>query len=175
MIRIKRVKRIAVAVKDLDGAVDNWKRMFGIKPFQRGEEPQDRYAFVAFQIGNTRGDGEMTIEFLSPINDPNGEMLIGKFIKNKGEGLYMITLETEGTSGEVDREIKETGLEPSWGGQLKQWKGTEGMEEIGLKSWTEHYVNPKNANGVLITLASIEYADPKVVHGKPGKTIDVKK
>lgn len=175
MIRIKRVKRIAVAVKDLDAAVENWRRLFGIKPFQNGEEPEDRYAFVAFHIGNTRGDGEMTIEFLSPINDPDGEMLIGKFIKNRGEGLYMITLETEGTSEEVDVEIRETGLEPSWGGQLKQWKDIEGMEELGLKSWTEHYISPKNANGVVVTLASIEYADPKVSRGKPGKTIPAKK
>jgi hypothetical protein len=172
MIRIKRVKRIAIAVKDLDAAVENWKRLFGIKPFLRGEEPEDRYAFVGFQIGNTRGDGETTIEFLSPINDPNGEMLIGKFIKNRGEGIYMITLETEGTSEEVDAELREIGIEASWGGALKQWSG-KGME-YGLKSWTEHYISPKQANGVLITLASIEYADPEVFVGKSGKTIKVK-
>lgn len=172
MIRIKRVKRIAVAVKDLDGAVANWKKLFGIKPFNRGEEPEDRYAFVAFQIGNTRGDGEMTIEFLSPINDPKGEMLIGKFIKNRGEGLYMITLETEGTSEEVDKEIRETGLEPSWGGQLKHW---DDMKGLSLKSWTEHYINPKHANGVLLTLASIAYADPEIIVSKAGKTIRSKK
>jgi len=171
MVRIKRVKRIAIAVKDLDAAVENWKKMFGIKPFMRGEEPKDRYAFVAFQIGNTKGDGEVTIEFLSPLNDPNGEMLIGKFIKKRGEGLYMITLETERTAGEVDIEMKGVSLEPSWGGQQKKWEGDEAMKLSGMKSWTEHYVNPKNANGVLITLASIEYADPEIIHSKSGKTI----
>lgn len=174
MIRIKRVKRIAVAVKDLDQAVGNWKKLFGIKPFQRGEEPKDRYAYVAFQIGNTRGDGEMTIEFLAPMNDPKGETLIGKFIKNRGEGLYMITLETEGSSNEVDEEIIATGIEPAWGGQLKEWRA-DAMEGLGLERWTEHYIAPQDVNGVLCTLASIEYKDPDLIHSKPGVTVAPKK
>ena len=33
MIRIKQIKRIPVAVKDLDAAVENYKRLFGIVPF----------------------------------------------------------------------------------------------------------------------------------------------
>jgi Glyoxalase/Bleomycin resistance protein/Dioxygenase superfamily len=173
MIRIKRVKRIAVAVKNLDEAIARWQKLFGIKVFQRGPEAEDKYEFAAFQIGNTRGDGEMTIEFLAPLNDPKGEVLIGKFIRENGEGLYMITLETEGTSEEVDVEFKKTGIKPAWGGQLKQWTG-KGMEELGLKSWTEHYVNPKDANGVLCTLASIAYADPAVILSKPGATIKPK-
>lgn len=174
MINVKRVKRIAVAVKDLDAAVENWKRLFGIKPFQHGEEPADRYAYVAFQIGNTRGDGEMTIEFLSPMNDPEGEMLIGKYIKQRGEGLYMITLETEGTSEEVDEEIAVTGLRPAWGGQLKRWD-KEHMEGLGLESWIEHYISPKDANGVLCTLASIKYLDPVMINSEPGYTVQPKK
>ena len=175
MIRIKRVKRIAVAVKDLDAAVKNWEKLFGIKPFQKGEEPADKYAWVAFEIGDTRGDGEMTIEFLAPLNDPRGETLIGKFIKNKGEGLYMITLETEGTSEEVDIEFQKSGIKPSWDGRTKFWTKEHGMGEVGIESWVEHYINPKDANGVLITLASIVYADPKLAISKPGVTTKPKK
>jgi hypothetical protein len=177
MIGIKRIKRLAVAVKDLDAAIENWKKLYGIKPFLKGSVPEDRYAFCAFHIGNTWGDGETsptTIEFLSPINDPNGEMLIGKFIKNRGEGLYMITLETAGSSEEVDVELEQTGLQPSWGGKLKQWK-YEPRSAQGYKTWTEHYVSPRDANGVLCTLASIEYADPVLAEGKKGITIPTKK
>jgi len=179
MIRIKRVKRIAVAVLDLEAAVENWKRLFGVIPFSEGDEPEDKYSFVAFQIGNTFGEGDMTIEFLSPMDDPDGTMLIGKFIRKKGEGLYMITLETEGSSEEVDKEIEELGLESSWGGQLKHWgedveKGF--TEKVGFESWTEHYINPKNANGVLVTLASIIYPKVRPVLGsKPGITLMAKK
>lgn len=169
MIRIKRIKRVSIAVKDLEASVQKWSKLFGIKPYQRGEEPEDKYAFVAFQIGNTRGDGETTLEFLSPWKDPEGEMLIGKVIKKHGEGLYMITLETEGTWEEVDSEIQKTGIKSGWGGQLKHW--TAGQEGLGHKSWTEHYLSPKDTNGALITLASIEYLDPEVVYTGPGRTI----
>lgn len=173
MIRIKRVKRIAVAVKDLDQAVKNWQRLFGVQTFQVGQEPEDKYHWAAFEIGNTRGDGEMTMEFLAPLNDPEGETLIGKFVKNRGEGLYMITLETEGTAEEVAREIKQTGLTPSWGELTKQW--IQGMESVGIESWTEHYISPKDANGVLVTLASVKYLPPKLVRTASGKTFQKKK
>ncbi|MBU0516228.1 MAG: VOC family protein [Proteobacteria bacterium] len=173
MIRIKRVKRMAVAVKDLDAAIENWKKLFGIEPFQQGEEPEHRYAFVAFNIGNTRGDGEMTIEFLAPLDDPDGEMLIGKFIREHGEGLYMITLETEGTADEVVDQIKALGLKPAWGGQQMEWRA-EHMEGLGLNRWTENYIKPKDANGVLCTLASIEYREPEMIISKSGVTIQPK-
>ena len=173
MIRIKRVKRMAVAVKDLDAAIENWKKLFGIQPFQRGEEPEHSYAFAAFNIGNTRGDGEMTIEFLSPMNDPKGEVLIGRFIREHGEGLYMVTLETEGSADEVVDEIKALGLTPAWDGQQMEWRA-EHMEGLGLNRWTENYINPKDANGVLCTLASIEYREPEVVISKPGVTLKPK-
>jgi hypothetical protein len=168
MIRIKRVKRIAVAVRDLDQAVKNWQRLFGVRPFQVGQETEDKYHWVAFEIGNSRGDGEMTMEFLAPLNDPDGTTLIGKFIKNRGEGLYMITLETEGAAGEIKMEMEKAGVKPSWDGLTKTW--TEGMEDVGIKSWTEHYLNPRDANGVLCTLASIEYLPPKVIETKSGVT-----
>ena len=167
MIGIKRVKRMAVAVKDLDAAVENWKKLFGIQPFQKGDEPDFKYSFVAFNIGNTRGDGEMTIEFLAPLNDPDGEVLIGKFVREHGEGLYMITLETEGSADEVAEGIRAMGLKPAWGGKQMVWEA-EHMKGLGLKSWTENYISPKYANGVLCTLASIEYLEPEMVISKPG-------
>ena len=177
MLGIKGIKRIAVAVKDVDQAIENWKRLFDIKPFMRGDVPDDKYSFCAFHIGQSRGDDKVTIEFLAPLNDPDSTTLIGKFIKNKGEGIYMITLETIGSSDEVDKQFEETGLETSWGGHLKQWVYTpEKPSPQGITSWTEHYINPKNANGVLCTLASIVYADPVCVDTKnPGVTLFAKK
>lgn len=157
MIRIRKVKRIAIAVKDLNKAVENWKNWFGIRPLYYGEEPEDKYEYVAFNIGY----GDTNIEFLAPKNDPNGEKMIGKFVKERGEGLYMITLETEGTSQEVDEEFKTTDIKPAWGGMLKHWVMADKdlRAKGGFKSWTEHYVHPKDANGVLITLASCIYND----------------
>ena len=157
MIRIRKVKRIAIAVKDLNKAVENWKKLFGIRPVYYGAEPEDKYEFMAFNIGY----GDTNIEFLAPKDDPNGEKMIGKFIKERGEGLYMITLETEGMSDDVDEEFKGTGVKPAWDGMLKHWAipTKELRDKQGIKSWTEHYVHPRDANGVLVTLASIVHHD----------------
>jgi len=157
MIKIRKVKRIAIAVKDLNKAVENWKNLFGIRPYYYGEEPEDKYEYMAFNIGY----GETNIEFLAPKNDPNGEKMIGKFIKERGEGLYMISLETEGSAEEVDEEFKTTGVKPAWGGMLKRWAPPtkELRDKMGNKTWTEHYVHPRDANGVLVTLVSLEYDD----------------
>lgn len=168
MIRIKRINRIAIAVKDLDAAVENWKKLFGIKPTIKGAEPEDRLAWVAFNIG----EGETTIEFYSPMNDPDGETPVGRFIKERGEGVYMLTLETVGSSAEVLGEFSKTGIKPAWGGILKRWSGKFFEKAWGTKSWTEHYVHPRDANGALLALASVEYADPEFVVGAPpGETI----
>lgn len=171
MIPIKRVKRIAVAVKDLEAAVANWQRLFGVRPFQVGQEPEDKYHWAAFEIGDTSGAGEMTMEFLAPLDDPQGTTLIGKFIRERGEGLYMVTLETAGTAEEVARQLKETGLGgSSWGGLTKTWTAEDGMAAVGIARWTEHYVHPRAANGTLVTLASIEYLPPRVSKTQPGTT-----
>jgi methylmalonyl-CoA/ethylmalonyl-CoA epimerase len=162
VIKIKRIKRIAVAVKDLNKAVETWKRLFGIEPFAHGIQEDDKYEWVAFKVGQ----GECTMEFLAPYNDPTGEVLIGKFIRERGEGLYMVTLETEGTPEEVRAQIRDSGIMPSWGGQMKQWTDMKDMV-----SWTENYISPKYTHGVLITLASIEYRKPEIEEYKPGKTL----
>ena len=83
----------------------------------------------------------------------------------------MITLETEGSADDVVVQMKESGLEPSWGGLQKTWTAEKGMAGVGIERWTENYVDPKSANGVLVTLASIEYQDPEVIQTQPGQTL----
>ena len=161
-IKIKKIRRIAVAVKDLDAAIENWKRILGIEPFIYGIEKEDKYHWSAFELG----EGDCTIEFLSPWNDPEGEVLIGKFIKNRGEGLYMITLQTAGTADETVDAMREVGIEPSWGSVA--WRDCL-LNASGetVEMWQEHYIPPKYANGVLLTLATLTKKAPKVAESPP--------
>jgi len=153
-LKVKRIKRIAVAVLDIEAALERFNKLFGIDPFDWGDVPDLKYKWVAFRLGS-EGDNQCTMEFLSPMNDPEGEQLIGKFIKRRGEGLYMVTLEMEEENKTFEVQLKEMGIEPSWGNAFFQ----EGPD---YKSWTESYINPKDAFGVLFTLAH-------VVPKKPGR------
>ena len=151
MIGIKGVKRIAVAVKDLDKGIERYKELFGVKPFTYGIAESERYHWCAFEIG----EGECTMEFLSPWNDPEGEVLIGKFIRERGEGLYMVTLQTAGTADETVDAMRAIGLEPSWGSVAWDSIPLNASGDLA-KKWQEHYIAPKNACGVLFTLATID-------------------
>ena len=71
-IKIKKIQRIAVAVKDLDAAIEKWKKMLGIEPFIYGIAENEKYHWCAFEVG----EGDCSMEFLSPWNDPEGEVLI---------------------------------------------------------------------------------------------------
>ena len=88
------------------------------------------------------------MEFLSPMNDPEGETLIGKFIKKKGEGLYMVTLEMEEDNKTFEYDLTQMGIQPTWGNAYFE----EGPD---YKKWTESYIHPKDAFGVLFTLAHV--------------------
>jgi hypothetical protein len=149
-IKIKRVQRIAVAVKDLDASLAKWKEVLGIEPFQYGIAEKELYHWCAFEIG----EGEATMEFLSPWHDPKMEGIIGKYIKKRGEGLYMVTMRTAGSADETVDAMRELDIEPSWGSV--GWKDAI-INSKGAKYalWQEHYIAPKYLNGVLITLATI--------------------
>lgn len=151
MIKIKNIQRIAIAVRDLDASIERFKKLFGIIPFIRGVAKEERYHWAAFELG----EGQCTMEFLSPWNDPNGEVLIGKFIRERGEGLYMVTLRTAGTAEETVNAMRALDIEPSWGSVAWDDGLLNASGDMAAK-WQEHYIKPKDACGVLFTLATID-------------------
>jgi hypothetical protein len=153
-LNIKRIRRIAVAVLDIENAVSQFKRLFNIDPFDWGEVPELKYKWVAFRFG-TDGANQCSMEFLSPMNDPNGTTLIGKFIRKRGEGLYMVTLESEETDVKAsEAKMREMGVEPSY-------ENAHFLDGPDYKSWTETYISPKDTHGVLFVLAHIIPKLPK--------------
>ena len=152
MIKIKRIQRIALACKDLEGTIEKYKKLFGIVPFNYGIAKAEKYHWVAFEMG----EGECTMELLCPYEDTKREGIITRYIDKKGPGLYMVTLRTQSEDvAEVVAQMREAGVEPSW--------GSVGWENPLLNasgdraaSWQEHYISPKDTNGVLMTIATIK-------------------
>lgn len=152
MIKIRNIQRIAVAVKDLEASVAKYKKLFGIVPFNYGIAKAEKYHWVAFEMG----EGQCTMEFLSPYQDPKVEGVITKYIAKRGEGLYMVTLRTESSdSAEVVRQMRECGVEPVWGSV--GWEDPL-LDSSGAKgaTWQEHYIHPKETSGALMTIATIK-------------------
>ena len=67
----------------------------------------------------------------------------------------MVTLRTEGTADETVDAMKEIGIDPSWGSVAWDDILLNASGDVAEK-WQEHYINPKEACGVLFTLATID-------------------
>jgi methylmalonyl-CoA/ethylmalonyl-CoA epimerase len=128
---IKRIDHVAIAVKNLNEAVNTFEKLFGLKPAKIEEVPDQGVKAAMIHIGDTE------LEFIEPI-DPNSG--VAKFLENKGEGIHHICLEVEDT----DEELKQ--LEAK-GAKLIDKQGRKGLAgKIG-------FIHPKSVSGVLTELA----------------------
>lgn len=129
---IKKIDHIAIAVKNLDEAIQFYYNLFGIKPNKIETLPQQGVKAALLPIGDS---GE--IELLEPI-DPQGG--VAKFLESRGEGIHHICLEVD----DVDREL---GVLANKGIQLIDRQGRPGLAgKVG-------FLHPKSTKGVLIELA----------------------
>jgi methylmalonyl-CoA epimerase len=129
---IKKVDHIAIAVKNLDEALQLYDNLFGVKPSKIEIIPQQGVKAALLPMGE---GGE--IELLEPI-DPQGG--IAKFLENRGEGIHHICLEVE----DVDHELTTLANK---GVQLIDKQGRPGLAgKVG-------FLHPKSTKGVLIELA----------------------
>jgi methylmalonyl-CoA epimerase len=128
---IKKIHHVAIAVKNLDEALQLYENLFGAKPSKIETLPQQgvRAALLAIAEG-----GE--IELLEPIDPQSG---VAKFLESRGEGIHHICLEVEN----VDQELCTLADK---GVQLIDKQGRIGLAgKVG-------FLHPKSTKGVLIEL-----------------------
>jgi methylmalonyl-CoA epimerase len=129
---IKKIDHIAIAVKNLDEALQLYNKLFGARPSKIEIIPQQGVKAALLPMGQGS-----EIELLEPI-DPQGG--IAKFLENRGEGIHHICLEVE----DVDRELD---ILANKGVQLIDKQGRPGLAgKVG-------FLHPKSTQGVLIELA----------------------
>jgi methylmalonyl-CoA/ethylmalonyl-CoA epimerase len=84
---IKKIDHIGIAVKNLSDALNTYKRLYGLDAIkiERLQDIKVNVAFIPL--------GEVLIELLEPVEP--GEGRIGKFLKEKGEGIHHIAFRVE--------------------------------------------------------------------------------
>jgi methylmalonyl-CoA/ethylmalonyl-CoA epimerase len=128
---IKKVDHIAIAVKNLDTALELYRNLLDIRPSKIETIPQQGVKAALLPVGD---DSE--IELLEPINPQSG---IAKFLENRGEGIHHICLEVEDVDSELSR-LEQKGV------QLIDKQGRPGLSgKVG-------FLHPKSTGGVLIEL-----------------------
>ncbi len=128
---IKKVHHVAIAVKNLDEALQLYDNLFGAKPSKI--ETIQQQGVKAALLPMAEG-GE--IELLEPIDPQSG---IAKFLESRGEGIHHICFEVEN----VDQELCTLADK---GAQLLDNQGRPGLAgKVG-------FIHPKSTKGVLIEL-----------------------
>ena len=128
---IKKVHHVAIAVKNLDEALQLYDNLFGAKPSKI--ETIQQQGVKAALLPMAEG-GE--IELLEPIDPQSG---VAKFLESRGEGIHHICFEVEN----IDQELCTLADK---GAQLLDKQGRPGLAgKVG-------FIHPKSTKGVLIEL-----------------------
>lgn len=127
-----KLDHIAIAVKDLEKSIKQWKNYFRIKDCYQ-EEIKERGVKIAQLI---IGDGT-SIELVSSLEEKSP---LSNFIKNKGEGIHHLCFKVS----DIDKSVKELRSQGISFVQKEPVAGAKGSRII--------FIHPKNLNGVLIEL-----------------------
>ncbi len=124
------IHHIAIAVQDLDAALEFYHEALGVEVAGRREVPAEGVEIAFLPMG------EAEIELLRPLDPENN---IGKFIEKRGEGIHHICVLVE------DIEASMAQIEAA-GGRM----ATEIREHPDGTRYA--FVHPKSTRGVLMEL-----------------------
>ncbi|MEI6758025.1 MAG: methylmalonyl-CoA epimerase [Chlorobium sp.] len=130
---IKKIDHIAIAVQNLESALETFRNVLGCAPeaIRIEEVPSEnvRVAFIAI--------GETKIELLQPLSD---EGAIAKFLAKNGDGMHHIALETDDIEKETER-LHSVNINPL------------GLPKEGAGGKKIVFLHPKETNRVLLEFA----------------------
>lgn len=127
---IKKINHVAIAVKDIEAALDFWESKLGLKLDYIEEVPSEasRVAFIPI--------GDSLIELVQPTRDDTG---MAAYLEKRGEGMHHLCVEVENIDETFNR-LKEQGV---------RLINSEPQVLPGRKM---AFIHPKAANGVLVEL-----------------------
>ena len=129
---VKKVFGINIAVKDLDAAVEKFEAILGIKPRYMDS---DGFAFPGLKGAGFAVDG-VNISLIASETD---DSVIANFIKSRGEGILLISLESDDVDADVAK-LRETAL------QFVMPQNAEG------KFGKVNFIHPKSLHGAQVEL-----------------------
>ncbi len=135
-MRPTRIDQIAIAVPDLDDAIELWRGVFGAELEYREEVESDAIEEAMLKVG----DG-----YIQLITPTSPDSTVQRFLDRNGPGLHHVGLAVESVADALD-DLKEAGVrlideEPRPGGG----------------GHTVAFVHPKGTNGVLVELVEEEH------------------
>lgn len=144
---LTRIDHVGLAVRDLDAAIDFYRRTFDLRVVHEevNEEQGVREAMLAV------GDSGSCIQLLAPLRPDSA---IGKFLDRSGEGIQQVAYTVEDVEA-VAATLRARGVRLLYDTAKR---GTAGSRV--------NFVHPKDAMGVLVELVQPGAADEAQVTGQ---------
>lgn len=130
MLKIKRINHVAVAVENVDHALEKWRQVLGLEPAHRELVSSQKTEAALLPLG------ESAIELI----EPKGNEGLAKFLEKRGPGLHHVAVEVEGIEAAL-------GLLKSLNVPL-----IDQEPRIGAHGHKVAFLHPKATGGVLIEL-----------------------
>lgn len=128
----RKVTHIGIAVKALDGAVQNFSRLLNMRTDHVESVPGRKVNVAFFRVGETHI--ELT-EAASP------DSPIAKFIEKRGEGIHHVSFEVDDIRAELKR-LRQSGFEL-----------VDEEPRLGADGYWVAFLHPKSTNGVLVEIS----------------------
>jgi len=130
MAKITKINHVAIAVPDVDGALNFWRDGLGLELHHVEDVPSQKSQVAFLPIGDSE------VELVKPTTDDSG---VAKFLADRGPGMHHLCFEVDDIDGMLT--------------DLKT-KGIRLINEtpIQLEGRKMAFVHPKSSGGVLVEL-----------------------
>ncbi len=128
---ISRIDHVSLAVKDYEAAKEFFEKIFGAASGASAEDSNLEYFWHLFSLGDMS-----RLELITPSGE---DSFLKNFLKDKDGGVHHITLETPDIN-EARKRLEDNGI---------PYFGFIDSPEL----WSELYIHPRDAFGVLIQIA----------------------
>lgn len=130
MAQVTKINHVAIAVSDVDGALEFWRDALGLKVDHIEDVPSQKSTVVFIPVG------ESEIELVKPASEDSG---VAKFLAERGGGMHHLCFEVDNIE-EMLADLKQKGI---------RLINETPLELPGRKL---AFVHPKSTGGVLIEL-----------------------
>ena len=127
----RHLNHVAIAVEDMDEALDLYAHAFGLDPLEIEDIEDQGVRAALLPVGGSQ------LELIQPLDQKGG---VARFIERRGPGLHHVCFEVDGLQGALDRLGAEEGIE------LIDRAPREGL--AGMIA----FLHPKSTGGTLIEL-----------------------
>jgi methylmalonyl-CoA epimerase len=128
---LTEIDHVAIAVNDLDAAIDYYRRAYGVEVEHREVVERDGVEEALIHIADSY------VQLLTPVRDDSP---VAKYLENKGEGLHHVGYRVDDCAAALDRLRAE-------GARL-----IDEAPRPGSRGTTVAFVHPKGAFGTLVEL-----------------------